>query len=72
MHAYGLGPKSFIHAFLAHNYPKINSDCWLWGAPIGWRSTREVLDDIKRLVHQTTRGKNCWKKYILSEVSLVT
>ncbi|KAH9470516.1 hypothetical protein Pst134EA_007768 [Puccinia striiformis f. sp. tritici] len=71
MHAYGLGLKSFIHAFLANDYPEINSNRRLWGAPIGWRSTREVLDDIKRLVHQTTEGKNRWKQYILSEAQVI-
>ncbi|KAI7967511.1 hypothetical protein MJO29_000788 [Puccinia striiformis f. sp. tritici] len=62
-----LNTKKFMMAFLQQSDKDIIKRRRLWGAPIGWDSTLEVINAARDLICGTPNGRIYWKSYILSE-----
>ncbi|KAH9825127.1 hypothetical protein DFH28DRAFT_1077542 [Melampsora americana] len=61
-------PKEVIHAFLSAPKNNVLIDRRrIWAASTGWRSTLDILHDIKNLAKSTKAGSEGWKSFILEE-----
>ncbi|EFP76803.2 uncharacterized protein PGTG_02264 [Puccinia graminis f. sp. tritici CRL 75-36-700-3] len=60
-------PKSFIMAFLNVDDSDLVFRRRYWGAQVGWPSTYELLQAIKKQVTKTQKGKARWREFIQRE-----
>ncbi|KAI7942010.1 hypothetical protein MJO28_012037 [Puccinia striiformis f. sp. tritici] len=67
----GYTPKTFTKAFLKSTDKKYKNHRRYWGSERGWKSTKEVLEAIKKVICKKKKNRKLWEEFILSEATTI-